>query len=47
VQAQGGPYETEDRFGTPTLVAVRRTAPYLRDGRYVTIKMLLVQGHIA
>lgn len=38
------PYETEDRFDTPTLVEVWRTAPYLHDGRYTTIKELLVEG---
>jgi cytochrome c peroxidase len=38
------PYETEDRFDTPTLVEVWRTAPYLHDGRYTTIKGLLAEG---
>jgi len=38
------PYETEDRFDTPTLVEVWRTAPYLHDGRYTTIKELLAEG---
>ena len=38
------PYETEDRFDTPTLVEVWRTAPYLHDGRHTTIKELLVEG---
>jgi len=38
------PYETEDRFDTPTLVEVWRTAPYLHDGRYTTVKELLVEG---
>ena len=33
-----------DRFDTPTLVEVWRTAPYLHDGRYATIKELIVQG---
>ena len=33
-----------DRFDTPTLVEVWRTAPYLHDGRYTTIKDLLVEG---
>jgi len=32
------------RFDTPTLVEVWRTAPYLHDGRYTTIKQLLVEG---
>ncbi len=38
------PYETDDRFDTPTLVEVWRTAPYLHDGRHTTIKELLVEG---
>jgi YVTN family beta-propeller protein len=33
-----------DTFDTPTLVEVWRTAPYLHDGRYVTIKELIVEG---
>ena len=33
-----------DRFDTPTLVEVWRTAPYLHDGRYATLKDLLVEG---
>jgi YVTN family beta-propeller protein len=32
------------RFYTPTLVEVWRTAPYLHDGRYATVKDLLVAG---
>jgi cytochrome c peroxidase len=31
-------------FDTPTLVEVWRTAPYLHDGRYPTIRELLVEG---
>lgn len=31
-------------FDTPTLVEVWRTAPYLHDGRYTTIRELLVEG---
>ena len=31
-------------FDTPTLVEVWRTAPYLHDGRYTTIKQLLIEG---
>jgi cytochrome c peroxidase len=34
----------KDRFDTPTLVEVWRTAPYLHDGRYTTVKELLVEG---
>ena len=37
-------YEHNDRFDTPTLVEVWRTAPYLHDGRYRTIEELLVEG---
>lgn len=33
-----------DRFDTPTLIEVWRTAPYLHDGRYTTVKDLLVEG---
>jgi YVTN family beta-propeller protein len=36
--------ETSDRFDTPTLVEVWRTAPYLHDGRYTTVRELLVKG---
>ena len=38
------PKEHTDRFDTPTLVEVWRTAPYLHDGRYTTVKELLVEG---
>ncbi len=38
------PYDRNDRFDTPTLVEVWRTAPYLHDGRYTTIKQLLFEG---
>jgi len=38
------PYERTDRFDTPTLVEVWRTAPYLHDGRYTTIRELLREG---
>jgi DNA-binding beta-propeller fold protein YncE len=37
-------YDYHDRFDTPTLVEVWRTAPYLHDGRYVTVRELLVDG---
>ncbi len=39
-----GPHERTDRFDTPTLVEVWRTAPYLHDGRYTTVKQLLTRG---
>jgi cytochrome c peroxidase len=38
------PNEQTDRFYTPSLVEVWRTAPYLHDGRYATVKELLVEG---
>jgi len=38
------PFEYTDRFDTPTLVEVWRTAPYLHDGRYKTVKDLIVEG---
>ncbi len=39
-----GPADYVDQFYTPTLVEVWRTAPYLHDGRYATVKELIVQG---
>ncbi len=33
-----------DKFLTPVLVEVWRTAPYLHDGRYPTVKELIVRG---
>jgi len=39
-----GKYEMVDRYDTPTLIEVWRTAPYLHDGRYTTIKELIVKG---
>lgn len=39
-----GPYGYSDRFDTPTLVEAWRTSPYLHDGRYLTVKELLVEG---
>lgn len=38
------PGEFTERFDTPTLIEVWRTAPYLHDGRYTTIRELLVEG---
>jgi cytochrome c peroxidase len=38
------PNDYTDRFDTPTLVEIWRTAPYLHDGRYTTIRELLVEG---
>lgn len=37
-------YGWSDRFDTPTLVEVWRTAPYLHNGQYPTVKDLLVEG---
>jgi hypothetical protein len=39
-----GRYDYRDRFDTPTLVEVWRTAPYLHDGRYVTLNELFAEG---
>jgi hypothetical protein len=33
-----------DKFNTPRLTECWRTAPYMHDGHYLTIKELLVQG---
>jgi len=38
------PFEYAEQFDTPTLVEVWRTAPYLHDGRYLTIKDLIAEG---
>jgi YVTN family beta-propeller protein len=39
-----GRFERNSRFDTPSLVEVWRTAPYLHDGRYATLKQLFVEG---
>jgi hypothetical protein len=39
-----GPNERQDHFDTPTLVEVWRTAPYLHDGRYRTLREVFVEG---
>jgi YVTN family beta-propeller protein len=39
-----GPYDHRRTFDTPTLVEAWRTAPYLHDGHYLTIKELLKTG---
>jgi len=39
-----GKYEMVDRYDTPTLIEVWRTAPYLHDGRYLTVKELIATG---
>lgn len=38
------PNEHGERFDTPTLIEAWRTAPYLHDGRYLTIQELLGEG---
>ncbi len=37
-------YDSTDRFDTSTLVEVWRTAPYLHDGRYATLRELFKDG---
>ncbi len=39
-----GQYDRRDTFDTPTLIECWRTAPYLHDGRYTTLKDLFAQG---
>jgi len=39
-----GKYDRRDEFDTPTLVECWRTAPYLHDGHYLTVKRLLTDG---
>ncbi|MBN1441734.1 MAG: cell surface protein [Planctomycetes bacterium] len=39
-----GSYGVTLKLDTPTLVEVWRTAPYLHDGRYVTIEELIAEG---
>lgn len=36
--------DTQGDYDSPTLVEVWRTSPYLHDGRYITIKELIVKG---
>ncbi len=38
------PFGSSDRFDTPTLIEAWRTAPYLHNGRYLTVKQLIVEG---
>ncbi|NQT89426.1 PD40 domain-containing protein [bacterium] len=42
--ASKGKYDRREDFDTPALIECWRTAPYLHDGRYVTIEELLTQG---
>jgi YVTN family beta-propeller protein len=44
VRSAGRYDKPTDQFNTPRLIEAWRTAPYLHDGRYLTIKELLVQG---
>ncbi len=37
-------FDRRDDWDTPTLLEVWRTAPYLHDGRYVTMKQLFTEG---
>jgi DNA-binding beta-propeller fold protein YncE len=37
-------HDANERYDTPTLVEVWRTAPYLHDGRYTTLRELFVEG---
>ncbi len=39
-----GQYDRRNEFDTPTLIECWRTAPYLHDGRYTTIKQLIKEG---
>ncbi len=39
-----GQYDRRDTFDTPTLIECWRTAPYMHDGQYVTMKELFVRG---
>ena len=39
-----GKYDRRDTFDTPTLIECWRTAPYMHDGRYTTLKDLFTNG---
>ena len=39
-----GEYDRRDEFDTPTLIECWRTAPYMHDGHYTTMKELLQKG---
>jgi YVTN family beta-propeller protein len=39
-----GQYDRRDDFDTPTLIECWRTAPYMHDGHYPTMKELLTEG---
>ena len=38
------PLDRRDTFDTPTLIECWRTAPYMHDGHYVTLKQVLKEG---
>jgi mono/diheme cytochrome c family protein len=42
--ASRGKYDRRDDFDTPTLIECWRTAPYMHDGSYVTLKDLIAKG---
>ena len=43
-----GQYDRRADFDTPTLIELWRTAPYMHDGRYTTVKQVLTEGkHVA
>ena len=42
--ASRGQYDRRDDFDTPTLLEVWRTAPYMHDGHYTTMKELFTKG---
>lgn len=39
-----GKFDRRDEFDTPTLIEIWRTAPYLHDGRYLTLEELFREG---
>jgi cytochrome c peroxidase len=39
-----GKYDRRDDYDTPTLVECWRTAPYMHDGSWVTVKDLIAKG---
>ncbi len=39
-----GPYDRRDEFDTPSLIECWRTAPYMHDGHYVTMKEVFTEG---
>ena len=39
-----GQYDRQDNFDNPTLIECWRTAPYMHDGHYTTMKELLTKG---